>query len=589
MGVYISLKILPDRISPDEWATFYDETVQFLKNSDLRLIGPGKERIKLPQGEFERTIYSQTFEQVENGKHFWHICGDLTFYGMGESFHLYRDLNHYQDRYLFVRDADKDPVSAMDLHYDIVENVLREQLHETEHVEGDPPATTGRKQDKYGSLSAMARVFDEKTQGHPFHYYMLGVGMLAEDRFPSSAFVSGDIDRFQAEKARDKIRTILKRDVNLPLCANPDALLKRVMLYYEGIAAVKAFDCLLRDDDPLQDASQMHRIVIRHLGRQVYEHWFLERLKQYETPNKLGAKDIMMEWLNSGEPLETLLRLACIHKDGPLYAPVCTAESLVNLWLTIEPEKRNAWQAFSRPPGAADTVAGRFGAILLDVFLGAKGRNLKVYIPEDVLIQTFGRIFPQEESAVSEMVLRVTRELEETHAQIEKPLAEKLRQVQEEPGVLDGVPILQLADTASITEEQRDWLAHFAYMLSFQLSVIKDGENEIENLFFNDRNYDDLYTQFVLATDKYGPYLTDQAWQWIDDEQDLDLLTTLTMLSLINKSEQKFYHTKKAVMEKKWLCDLVTKLRMDTKEMNKIKIRVDDEAQIKAKQTREKA
>ena len=52
----------------------------------------------------------------------------------------------------------------------------------------------------------------------PFHYYMLGVGMLAEDRFPSAAFVSGDIDRFQAEKARDKIRAILKRDVNLPLC-----------------------------------------------------------------------------------------------------------------------------------------------------------------------------------------------------------------------------------------------------------------------------------------------------------------------------------------------------------------------------------
>ena len=41
-------------------------------------------------------------------------------------------------------------------------------------------------------------------------------------------------------------------------------------------------------------------------------------------------------------------------------------------------------------------------------------------------------------------------------------------------------------------------------------------------------------------------------------------------------------------MEKKWLCELVTKLRMDTKEMNKIKIRV-DEARIKAKQTREKA
>ena len=147
---------------------------------------------------------------------------------------------------------------------------------------------------------------------------------------------------------------------------------------------------------------------------------------------------------------------------------------------------------------------------------------------------------------------------------------------------------MQLADAASITGEQRDWLVHFAYILSFQLSVIKDGENEIENLFFNERNYDDLYSQFVLATDRYGPHLTDQAWQWIDDEQDLDLLTTLTMLSLINNSEQKFYNTKKAVMEKKWLCELVTKLRMDTKKMNKIKIRA-DEALMKAKQTREKA
>ncbi len=581
MGVYVSLKIVPARIDPGEWADFYDETVLFLKNGDLKFIGPKEERIILPEGEFKRIIYSQAFEQVKNGKRSWHISGDLETYGMGESFLLYRDLSHYQIQYFLSRDDDNKTLPDTDFRYDIVENLVWEYFEGIDAPKDNRGTGADRNKDKNAPLPFMSTVFDEKTQGHPFHYYMLGVGMLAENRFPRAAYVSGNIDRFQGEEARDKIKSILNKNVSLPLCTDPDALLERIISYHQGVAALKAFHDLLRDDAE-RDAAVTHQAAIKHLGREVFENWFLGRLKHYEKPSVMGAKDLMMEWLNAGQPLDRLIQLECLHPDGPRHAPLKIAESLVDLWLTIEPEKRNAWQSFDKPQGAADTVASQFGGIFLDMLLGARGRHMKTYIPADEVVHVFSRTFPQEKTAIAEAVYRTTRELEETHAQISKPLADKVKEVQEDPGVLDGVPILQLADEASITKQQHDWLVHFAYFLSFQLAEVKKGSAGTKSLFFHQKNRDDLYTQIVLATSRYGPNLTDQAWQWIDHEQDMDLLTTLVLLALMNKSEQKFYNTKKAIMEKKWLCEVLTRFRMDTEKMHEIGTLMDE--MLKAKQ-----
>jgi hypothetical protein len=78
------------------------------------------------------------------------------------------------------------------------------------------------------------------------------------------------------------------------------------------------------------------------------------------------------------------------------------------------------------------------------------------------------------------------------------------------------------------------------------------------------------------VTREYGPQLTEDAWSWIDQENDFSLIKTLCILAMVNEHEQKFYNTKKSIFEKRWLCKLVTNWSKDNEKMNSIRKMAED-------------
>lgn len=58
----------------------------------------------------------------------------------------------------------------------------------------------------HGRSCHIYSLWDAKTQGEPYHMYLLAIACLIEDRLGDKAFVHGDITLGQCRKAVDLIR-----------------------------------------------------------------------------------------------------------------------------------------------------------------------------------------------------------------------------------------------------------------------------------------------------------------------------------------------------------------------------------------------
>lgn len=67
-----------------------------------------------------------------------------------------------------------------------------------------------------------------KTQGEPYHVYLLAVAALIEARLGTKAFTYGDVTRGQFRKAVEIANQYLDEPIELPDRCHMDRLLKRV-------------------------------------------------------------------------------------------------------------------------------------------------------------------------------------------------------------------------------------------------------------------------------------------------------------------------------------------------------------------------
>lgn len=72
------------------------------------------------------------------------------------------------------------------------------------------------------------RLWGNKTQGRPYHLYLLAVAALIEARLGKKAFTDGDITRGQFRKAVEIANMVLDKPIDLPDRCNMERLYKRV-------------------------------------------------------------------------------------------------------------------------------------------------------------------------------------------------------------------------------------------------------------------------------------------------------------------------------------------------------------------------
>ena len=116
--------------------------------------------------------------------------------------------------------------------YSLPRNLIDEDKVETEAEAGDAlmaalPAYLDYDQ-KDSRFDHCYELWGNKTQGEPYHMYLLAIACLIEARLGEKAFVYGDITRGQCRKAVEMANEYLDTPIDIPARCDMDRFAKRV-------------------------------------------------------------------------------------------------------------------------------------------------------------------------------------------------------------------------------------------------------------------------------------------------------------------------------------------------------------------------
>ncbi len=196
MGVYLGLSIIPERITDEEWASVYQETLQLVAQYPFMDIADG-ERNGLT---YSFVRQAQHRSNVEGGYDGWQSVGDLLTFAGTERFTVLSDLEAYRKSSCRAKDNGAD-VWLGDLRHDI--DVTR-------------PST--------GSA-----IWFSKTRGRNSWMYLIAVACLIISRFPDAATVSFDVNAALCRKAVNWANAYLDRPIDVPDTAVKERLMARLV------------------------------------------------------------------------------------------------------------------------------------------------------------------------------------------------------------------------------------------------------------------------------------------------------------------------------------------------------------------------
>ena len=196
MGVYIHIEISKS-ITVNEWRSVYDEALQLvnafpLSEHYVETIINGIDTYCIVRTK-EKTVKRYGKETVG-----WTATGDYDTLRCAEDYSLFKN-------YI---DEDGDPNAG-----DAMLGVLSSYA---DHDWDDP------------LCSNTYHLWNGKTQGEPYHLYLLAIACLIELRLGKKAFVHGDITRGQCKKAVEMANAVLTNPIDMPDRCDMERHWKRV-------------------------------------------------------------------------------------------------------------------------------------------------------------------------------------------------------------------------------------------------------------------------------------------------------------------------------------------------------------------------
>lgn len=191
MGIYIHLNV-SNKVTPEQWEKAYEESLILVEKFNL------VEHGVIEKFGSQLRCLIHTKERDFNGDVGWRTVSEGRFLKTGEDHFLPRKisepnpLEEYVDPLMYVL-AQKNVVSF--------ENPCIYKIHE---------------------------YFGNKTQGEPYHYALLAIGCLLDDRLNGEAICSGDITYGQCEYTINFANQFLERPIKNMLRLDMNRLYERV-------------------------------------------------------------------------------------------------------------------------------------------------------------------------------------------------------------------------------------------------------------------------------------------------------------------------------------------------------------------------
>ena len=308
MATEIYLTTKGEDIAPELWEQIYRESLVLLENFPAALTWRDVQEVR---GENRYVYTPEIVCELDTPDEHWTVGGDLSSRQEAEEFDLYR----YHSRQFPNADRDRERSDGRDVLW-------------------VPP------DDKFNDIHGNGReIWYYKTQGRPYHFPMLAVGMLVESRCPRAAYVIGDIDRRQAEQAAAWANTLLEEPIDLPVCVDPDRLYLRAFeMYGDARPAYRRFVVLFRGAE-----DEVWPTIVRHTDPSSARGCLAESLRMLYGS---GAADDAIRYLKATGDLAGLIETVAEIASGDDREPGdLTLESLLHTLcdgysVTIPPEER---------------------------------------------------------------------------------------------------------------------------------------------------------------------------------------------------------------------------------------------------------
>ncbi len=345
MGIFINLSISKS-VTQKEWEGVYEETLRLVKNFPLaesrmtRIHGIDVYCLVLTRERQE--TYEWNDKKTRTG---WHTNGDYTYMATAEDYYLPRELVNEK---LFDENAGDAILGAFPAYLPY-----------------------NWKDDRF---SHVYEKWGNKTQGEPYHMYLLAVAALIEARLGSKAFTYGDITRGQFKKAVDIANQYLENPIEMPDRCYMDRLLKRVkqlpFTEREQLAAFESFYLGTQD-------AEFGACIRQNFGEAAIDAYWKDKFANVQI-GTIRFGNLFGEYLLWGFELKKLCEYVCFQDENgnakyeEFVRRVMDAKLHLKDKNCTDPLKID--QESERPYGVG-TLFAQF------VYAGAKNKKIDCYIP----------------------------------------------------------------------------------------------------------------------------------------------------------------------------------------------------------------
>ena len=242
MGIFINLCISKS-VTKKEWEKVYEDTLKLIKHfpfAEKREVKVhGIDTVCLVKTEEHESTFGWNGKQTKVG---WNAVGDYKYMRTAESYYLPRDL---------VGDSEVEPCAG-------------------DALMGALPAYMNYdwKDERFNHVYEL---WGNKTQGEPYHIYLLAVAALIEARLADKAFTYGDITRGQFKRAVEIANQYLDEPIEIPDRCNLERFFLRVAaLPLEKHEQLAVFECLFLGTKDEKFADYMRQMFS---DEEIAEYW----------------------------------------------------------------------------------------------------------------------------------------------------------------------------------------------------------------------------------------------------------------------------------------------------------------------------
>lgn len=346
MGIFIYIDISKS-VTQKEWKAVYNETLKLIEKLPLaerrKVDVHGVDTLCLVHTE-ERQ-FPPAWEQ-EEGRIGWAADGDLETLKTAEEYFLLRD---FIDDTMLDENAGDAILGACPAYLD--------------YAWDDP-----RFQHTYS-------IWGDKTQGEPYHLYLLAIACLIEARLGTKAFIYGDITRGQCKRAVEIANKFLENKIDMPDRCNVERLIKRInALSFSEVEKVELFNCFYLGNK--DDASFGETLTCNYSEKSLNDYW--EKRFKNSKIGTIGFDDKISEYLLWGFEIDKLCKYINFTDDNGnvhyedfvkriMDAKLHLKDKNCADPLKIDQEEENPYSIW--------TLMAQFG------FAGAKNKKVDRYIP----------------------------------------------------------------------------------------------------------------------------------------------------------------------------------------------------------------